>query len=162
MKVRKHVSYEPDRHGNDRWYYRRGNYRCRLAGRPGDELFEASFAEANTAFEQKTGVKRVYFLRAGRRIKIGTTANVESRLAALRTSIPTKSFLTHITAGGHAKEAELHRLFSEDRLKGEWFRHSDQIKAWIAADKERNKHGRCLTFQAVLSHQPKKEANSNG
>lgn len=44
----KYVSYDPDRHGNPRWYYRRNGKRIRLKGCPGDETFAQSYAAVHT------------------------------------------------------------------------------------------------------------------
>lgn len=158
----KHASYDPDRHGNDRWYYRRGNLRMRLAGRPGDDLFQRSYDAAHAAYELHGRVSYVYFLRVGVRVKIGTSINLKTRVSALRSGIAGKSALTHATLGDRALESQLHYRFKTDRIRGEWFRFSDEIRAWIKADQEQNRHGACLTPAPVLSHLSNSLGNSNG
>lgn len=134
----KYASFEPDRHGNDRWYYRRGTKRIRLGGQPGDETFARTYDAAHQAHGKPT--KYVYFLRVGSRVKIGTTVNLKIRIAALKCAISRNASLTYAVRGDIRTEQHLHALFAADRLRGEWFRYSDQIKSWIAADKEQKRH----------------------
>ncbi len=84
---------------------------------------------------------RVYFIRSGDgSIKIGTSANVQRRLAALQSANPTRLELIGDVAGGHALERQLHVELAVDRLHGEWFRASPlvlrTVERAIAADKE--------------------------
>lgn len=55
-------------------------------------------------------------------IKIGTTADLTSRLTALRTGSPYALEVLATRLGGVREEAELHRRFDHLRLQGEWFR----------------------------------------
>lgn len=134
-ELARYVSYDPDRHGNDRWYYRRGTKRLRLNGRPGEKVFSQSYDLAHESYEQQSKVHHVYFLRIGSRVKIGTTTNVDERIAALMTGMPGKAALSYVTKGGRQLETALHRKFAADRVRGEWFRFSDAIKQWIRDDK---------------------------
>lgn len=61
---------------------------------------------------------KVYYVRRGAMIKIGTTTNLHRRMAAL---LPEE--VLAVEPGSHAKEAELHRLFRDLRVPGqrEWF-----------------------------------------
>jgi hypothetical protein len=79
----------------------------------------------------------VYFLRAGKRVKIGTAANVQARFQDLKTGIPGKARIYYVTPGNRALENELHQLFAADRVTGEWFRWSVAIIDWITADERR-------------------------
>jgi hypothetical protein len=38
--------------------------------------------------------------------------------------------------GGLARERELHEIFAEDRVHGEWFKESDQLTAYLSKDGE--------------------------
>jgi len=85
----------------------------------------------------------VYFLRYGnRRVKIGTCVSVKSRLQQLKTGIPGKPVVHYVTPGGRKLESELHRLFAEDRISGEWFQFSAAIRRWIWEDESRRRKER--------------------
>lgn len=65
----------------------------------------------------------VYYLRAGDRIKIGTSANPRSRLASLRYDA-----LLGFERGGRALEQRRHAQFAELRFAGsEWFRAEEPL-----------------------------------
>lgn len=55
-------------------------------------------------------------------IKIGTSQDVESRIATLRAANPHPVALLGILQGGHSEEACWHRQFVRFRLGNEWFR----------------------------------------
>lgn len=58
----------------------------------------------------------MYYLRFDRRVKIGTSAQPRSRLAAIR-----HDELLTFESGGRARESERHRQFADLREGGEWF-----------------------------------------
>src|SRR5688500_15002821 len=61
-------------------------------------------------------------------VKIGHSVNPEARLAALMGSWSTSSLrLLAQFPGGPAEENVLHERFKSSRLKGEWFRRSDEL-----------------------------------
>lgn len=64
----------------------------------------------------------VYYLRFGDRVKIGTTTNLRSRLAA----IPHDELLA-VEPGNHAIEHMRHLQFADFRVTGEWFRNSPDV-----------------------------------
>lgn len=148
----KYVSYEPDRHGNKRWYYRRGGQRVRLNGCPGAVIFSQALAEAHASYGQNgKPVKYVYFLRVGSRIKIGRTIDLRARLTSLKTAISRPTRLTYVIRGDVRIEQRLHDLFAEDHVRGEWFRYSAAIKAWIRADKEQRRHAGVALFSLTAT-----------
>lgn len=51
----------------------------------------------------------------------------------LRTASPVALELLAVIPGDHRKEREMHDLFGEYRLHGEWFRHSPMMDDLIAA-----------------------------
>jgi hypothetical protein len=70
----------------------------------------------------------VYYLRAGDRIKIGTSGNPRSRLAALHWDQ-----LLAFERGGRELEQRRHAQFAVHRFPGsEWFAANDQLTAHIA------------------------------
>lgn len=75
----------------------------------------------------------VYFLQVGEDgpIKIGTSEDVASRVAALRTASHAKLRLLAKVPGGIAEEHALHKRFARSRLEGEWFRPTVNLCAHI-------------------------------
>lgn len=65
----------------------------------------------------------VYFVQCGttRLIKIGTTADLQLRLAQLQTGSPTRLVIMAGMEGGQAEEQDMHRRFASLRSHGEWF-----------------------------------------
>jgi hypothetical protein len=75
---------------------------------------------------------RVYFAKAGDRIKIGWSRNVGARIAQLQTGNPAPVQLLAAIPGARARERKLHTLFAEHRVSGEWFRDDPELVAYIA------------------------------
>jgi hypothetical protein len=73
----------------------------------------------------------VYFLRMNEFVKIGYTNNWVNRLDTIQTGIPYTVIPLLVLRGNFSLEAELHRLFHADRYRGEWFRLSPAIEAFI-------------------------------
>ena len=73
----------------------------------------------------------VYFVKAGRFVKIGFSTNVAKRLAALQTSQPHKLRLLAVVEGDLSTESALHARFAELRHQGEWFRWKDPLKNFV-------------------------------
>lgn len=65
----------------------------------------------------------IYFARSGSEgpIKIGRTQNLKKRIETLQTYSPHDIQLLGTAVGGILKEKETHRLFSNSRIRGEWF-----------------------------------------
>jgi hypothetical protein len=86
---------------------------------------------------------QTYFITDGTgQVKIGRAANTLTRLRQLQTGNPRQlrvalalplgyEFLGNMKSG-EWDEAALHRRFSRERVRGEWFRFSDDIKQFIA------------------------------
>ena len=76
----------------------------------------------------------IYFVQAGDgHIKIGFAKDVPSRLAELQTAhVVPLTLLAHVV-GDRLQEAALHRRFAAGRVRGEWFRSSPELLAFIAA-----------------------------
>lgn len=77
----------------------------------------------------------VYLIRCGSRgpIKIGIAKNVESRLSSLQTANPYElSLIAKVKCDSrrHALEMEtrLHKVFSQKRIRGEWFKGNINLK----------------------------------
>lgn len=76
----------------------------------------------------------VYFVRIGAGdgpIKIGTTRDVEQRLAAIAWGSPYPVTLLAVTPGNHVLEHAYHDRFLRHRMSGEWFKPAPAILAEI-------------------------------
>ena len=145
-----YVSFDPDRHGNPRYYFRRFGRRIRLREFVGTQAFIEEIGRAEVAIKalprrpskrQRLSTARmpmVYFILHGnKRVKIGFSIQVDRRLASIQTSLPGKAKILYVTPGDTELEKRLHQLFAADRVSGEWFYYSPAIRAWIEADKSR-------------------------
>ena len=78
------------------------------------------------------GVGYIYFILSGdTHVKIGYSANMDIRLAALQSANPFELKLYRMVEGTVAKERELHARFKHLRVRGEWFLWCDEIKQAI-------------------------------
>ena len=75
----------------------------------------------------------VYFVRAGERVKIGFTKDLDRRLVQLQNFFPDPLEVLLSMPGSILMEQELHRRFAADRLRGEWFLCSPAIRAFTEA-----------------------------
>jgi hypothetical protein len=75
----------------------------------------------------------VYFItcRETGTVKIGSSLEPEARLKELQTGHPFELKVEAVLPGGCSEEFDFHRRFSEERLKGEWFRLTDMIELII-------------------------------
>lgn len=73
----------------------------------------------------------VYFLSDGVECKIGFTRDIRTRKAAVEHERGESLRLIGTVPGGREVEAELHEAFREFRLRGEWFRHCDELDRFI-------------------------------
>jgi hypothetical protein len=76
----------------------------------------------------------IYFVEAvGQdRIKIGKADDPETRVRQLQTGSAVELRLLAVTLGQPSLEAELHAAFANDRIQGEWFRASNELRDYIA------------------------------
>lgn len=76
----------------------------------------------------------VYFIACGDRgaIKVGVATDVTRRVAELQTGSADELILLAYTPGGFALESGIHDQFSADRIRGEWFRDTPELRAYIA------------------------------
>lgn len=76
----------------------------------------------------------IYFARAGSKVKIGISKNPNQRLCGIKTGSSSKVRIYYVTPGDLQKERDLHRLFAEYRVNGEWFIFAASIREWIVTD----------------------------
>lgn len=77
----------------------------------------------------------IYFIQdeIDKSIKIGYTSNnVDKRLSAIQISNPRRIILLCIEDGDVFKEKELHKLFSEYKIHGEWFTPGERLLEYIS------------------------------
>lgn len=75
----------------------------------------------------------IYFIKASDRVKIGYASDPSLRIPAIQTSSPFELEVLLIIDGTYEKERELHSLFQEFRVSGEWFSFEDPIKEFISS-----------------------------
>jgi hypothetical protein len=78
----------------------------------------------------------VYFIQEGRGgpIKIGVTERCPlKRLADMQTGCPKELRLLGQTEGDRHKETELHHVFREHWIRGEWFRPHPEVLEFVRA-----------------------------
>lgn len=75
----------------------------------------------------------VYFItcRKTGTVKIGSSLEPHARLKELQTGHPFELKLEAVLPGGTDEEFGFHRRFSDERLKGEWFRVTEMIELII-------------------------------
>lgn len=80
----------------------------------------------------------IYFIQMGKSgpIKIGRTKiKINQRLKSLQSASPYKLKILHVHSNKHGKvflqEKEIHNMFSEIRLNGEWFEPSNELLMYI-------------------------------
>ena len=80
----------------------------------------------------------IYFIRTDGFAKIGCTRNIKSRLSELQVSNPHDLNVMGLFHGGFKKEEELHKLFADDRVRGEWYYLSDEIKEYVKSQYDKD------------------------
>lgn len=80
-------------------------------------------------YQKYTGY--IYFISNGESVKIGFSKDPEKRLKNLQTANPVELKLLYFEKGNSNIESRLHKLFSKDRIQGEWFNFSDEILEFI-------------------------------
>lgn len=98
----------------------------------------ADIARIRACIGNEVPVKKesvVYFVGARGFIKIGWTTNWPRRLADLQISNPEILQILLIIGRPKSYEKTMHRLFSEHRASGEWFKDCQSIRDHIEAHK---------------------------
>lgn len=68
-------------------------------------------------------------------VKIGHSADPESRLMQIQPMSPDKLSLVLILPGERFAEVELHRRFAHLRSHGEWFKAEPELMAWLLSER---------------------------
>jgi len=77
------------------------------------------------------GDQLVYFAGKGDTVKIGISVNPKERIRNLQVASPDLVTLLATQKGGRDVELKLHERFKGDRIMGEWFKMSDELKQYI-------------------------------
>lgn len=77
--------------------------------------------------------QRLYFITDGEFIKIGISDDPRFRLKGMQTGSPRTLYLEYCgnTADAYVQEQYLHNKFKHLRVRGEWFKYTDEIKDQI-------------------------------
>jgi hypothetical protein len=118
------------------WYFRRHGRRWPLPGTPGSVAFATAYnkllAEHGAAPKpvKLSGDTRgyVYFLKAGKRWKIGFSTKPLSRTNGLRASAPYSMDMLVVVRGLARHERLIHNRLSAMRQNGEWFSDNRHVR----------------------------------
>jgi hypothetical protein len=92
-------------------------------------------AEEAVRLERLAAKGDLYFIRAGKAVKIGHTNNIVQRLHNMRANNHEElDCLLLLRARGH-EEAQWHKRFAGDRIRGEWFKWSARLERAIAQER---------------------------
>ena len=122
-----------DRHGKQRWRYRRDGISGYFTDRPGTKIFDREYDDFTQGIIPERRPRRatsrfsVYFMSCRNAIKIGYAKDPHKRVKAHQISQPVKVGLMVTVPGGRELEREYHRLFAAHRLRGEWFSDAPEI-----------------------------------
>jgi hypothetical protein len=102
--------------------------------------------------------RTLYFAEAigASMIKIGITSDLGARLRALRDASPVPLALLHSLPGTARQESALHLKFIAARSHAEWFRATDELRAFI----ERLKIASAIEIGHLFRHMPAQRLNS--
>lgn len=73
----------------------------------------------------------VYFAKVGFRVKIGFSKDPRKRLNSMMTSFSERPEILYSVRGGRALERHFHDRFAVERLNGEWFRLSPNLRNFL-------------------------------
>lgn len=146
MSNPKNVVTDIDRHGNKRWYFRTRYMKTRLPEGPEAPRFAEAYEEAvarNAALRGEHAIKPkftrpadragyVYFLRCGRRVKIGFSGDPLARLLSLQTGLPGIIDAFVFVPAFASDERRLHRKFAFHRKAREWFAFTPDLRQVMA------------------------------
>lgn len=76
---------------------------------------------------------RVYFVLCGEFIKVGFSSNPYKRLSSMQTGSPFPLVMLADIPGSKDDEQEIHRMFPDLHVRGEWFRDDPRIRSFIAS-----------------------------
>ena len=97
-------------------------------------VYQRTVPENNMRQQYKrSGPGVVYFIGSDESnyVKIGTTIDIEKRIAGIQTSIPFDLKILLIISGGKNEERKTHSAFEQYRKRGEWFNNTGKLKMYL-------------------------------
>jgi len=78
-------------------------------------------------------MNKIYFIQSGENgpVKIGQSEDPIARLEQLQTGNPEELKLLWVYEGDEYTEHEIHEMFKKDRVRGEWFKFTDELKTFV-------------------------------
>ena len=86
----------------------------------------------------------VYFLYSAGKIKIGTAEDFYKRLGAIKGACSSEVYCVLLFPGGRVTERHYHKRFAQDRLHGEWFALSPELRSFIEENDDYTEAEWCL------------------
>jgi Meiotically up-regulated gene 113 len=83
------------------------------------------------------GLGYIYFAKSGQYVKIGFTQNLPGRFMDFAVATPEPHVLVHYEVGTRDEEKAYHQRFAEHRVRGEWFKLSAEIAAFVREARQR-------------------------
>lgn len=87
--------------------------------------------------QQLDGKRCVYFISSAQEpdvgdvVKIGIASNLDARLKAIQTHQPETMYVVGTLPGGVELEREIHKQFQHCRMRGEWFKVTEDLLAFM-------------------------------
>jgi hypothetical protein len=78
----------------------------------------------------------VYFVTDGEYLKVGFSKSPKSRVKGLQTANPRELRTVAIIEGDELKESEIHARLNAHHVRGEWFRHCEEVDRLISIECE--------------------------
>lgn len=143
-RLRTNTSKDPDQEAADTTYWKMIRARYEAAIDDIDEKYSAVIARDPTQQPRLSRTSRkasphdsgwLYLIKGRDAYKIGIAINPEARLSKLQTSTHDKLELVHKTKVDDMREVELslHQKYASKRIRGEWFKLSDEDVKSICA-----------------------------
>lgn len=84
-------------------------------------------------------------------LKIGFSENPWGRMSKMQADCPGELTLLAILQGGRDVEAEVHQRFASARERGEWFRFTPELRAYVASLPEPYRAVRAKSLAAIYA-----------
>ena len=93
-------------------------------------FYEHEQSYETTSTRSKINTNVVYFVQCFTLVKIGCSNNITRRFKEIEALNPFAVLLGTVP-GDFTRETEIHNIFSEDRVDGEWFWYSEDIEKFV-------------------------------
>jgi hypothetical protein len=100
------------------------------------DVFDTEWARKDAVWtfkKSQSSGSLVYFLysESQKALKVGTTRDIKNRLAGLQTGAPEPLYLLGVMKGDAHIERLIHKKFEGIRMRGEWFRLTDDLVDFV-------------------------------